>query len=122
MAQVIVSRRAAVDLTEIESYSVRQWGKKAAAEYLDGIEQALSLLQKNPDILTHREDISLYFYFYRVRRHFLVFDVTGDILHLLTVKHGSMDLPERLAEIEPYLRHEIAYLHEKLAEKHPGND
>jgi plasmid stabilization system protein ParE len=116
MAQVIVSRRAALDLAEIESWSARQWGKKAAAEYLDNIEQALPLLLENPGIL-RRGEFSPYFHFYRVRRHLLVFDITEDTLRLLTVKHGSMDLPERLAEITPHLHEEIACLHKKTSEK-----
>ena len=112
--QLIISRRAALDISEIEDYSTAKWGKKVAKEYISRIEQALSLLQDNPKIIKKDSNISAYFHFYRIRQHFLVFDIGNNYLNLLTVKHGSMDLPERLAELEPYLYDEIAYLHNKL--------
>jgi plasmid stabilization system protein ParE len=115
--RLIVSRRAALDLAEIETYSHEQWGKRVAAEYLQSIEQALSLLRERPGILARRAGVSPHFHFYPVRQHLLVFDVTENILHLLAVRHGGMDLPERLAELEPYLLEEIAVLHKKLVEK-----
>lgn len=117
MAQVIVSRRAALDLAEIEVRSTARWGQKVADGYIDSIEQALSLVQDRPGTLTRKAEISPHFHFYRVREHILVFAVTEETLYLLTVKYGGMDLPERLAELEPYLYEEIAYLHQKLTGK-----
>ncbi|MEI6729875.1 MAG: type II toxin-antitoxin system RelE/ParE family toxin, partial [Pseudomonadota bacterium] len=97
-----ISRRAALDLVEIEQYSISKWGKKTAKEYINAIEQALTLLQENPKILRKDIKVSAYFHLYKVGQHFLVFDVTKDSLNLLTIKHGSMDLSERLDELEPY--------------------
>lgn len=112
--QLRISRRATLDLRKIENYSISKWGSKTAKEYINSIEQALTLLQENPKILRQDAKISAYFHLYRVRQHFLVFDVTKNTLNLLTIIHGSMDLPERLAELEPSLYEEIAYLHDKL--------
>jgi len=50
-----------------------------------------------------------------VNRHVLVCDVQPASVVVLTVLHGSMDIPSRLAELVPQLSAEVALLHERLA-------
>ncbi len=106
--------RAHYDLQEIEDYSSQRWGRKTANRYHEDIQTALSLLQENPDLLRHKSDISTHFKFYRVREHFLVCTKLKDVLYVLTIKHGQMDLPTRLGELEPTLLQEAAFLHQRL--------
>jgi plasmid stabilization system protein ParE len=111
MARLTLSRRAALDLIEIERYSIEQWGKKTAAGYLLEIEEALRLLKDHPGLLREKTEVSENLKFYRVGRHFLVCAVEVENIYVLTVKHGAMDLPERIREIEPALIHEAEILH-----------
>ncbi len=111
---VKLTDRAHLDLQEIEDYSVERWGRKTANRYLEDIQTALSLLQENPDLLRHKSDISTHFKFYRVREHFLVCTKLKDVLYVLTIKHGQMDLPTRLGELEPTLVQEADLLHQRL--------
>lgn len=106
--------RAHYDLQEITDYSLKKWGKKAASRYLKDIQTALSLLQENPDLLRNKSDISPHFKFYRVREHFLVCTKLKNVLLVLTIKHGQMDLPNQLLELEPTLLQEIHLLHQRL--------
>ena len=106
--------RAHYDLQKIEDYSLQRWGRKAANRYLEDIQTALSLLQENPDLLRQKSDISTQFKFYRVREHFLVCTRLKDVLFVLTIKHGQMDLPTRLRELEPTLAQEADLLHQRL--------
>jgi plasmid stabilization system protein ParE len=106
--------RAHYDLQEIEDYSLQKWGRKTANRYLEDIQTALSLLQDNPDLLRHKSDISPHFKFYRVREHFLVCTKLKDVLVVLTIKHGQMDLPTRVLELEPTLLHEADLLQQRL--------
>lgn len=106
--------RAHYDLQEIEAYSLQRWGRKTANRYLEDIQTALSLLQETPDLLRHKSDISTHVKFYRVREHFLVCTKLNDVLLVLTIKHGQMDLPHCIGELEPTLLHEAALLHERL--------
>jgi hypothetical protein len=46
-----------------------------------------------------------------VRRHFLVCSLVGSNIYVLAVKHGSLDLPKRLAELQPQLLEEAHLLH-----------
>lgn len=114
MAFVGLTRRAIRDLDDIERYSTDRWGEQVASEYLDGIEQALSRLRENPSLLRSKKDISPHFCFYRVREHFLVCTVSGDRVYVLTIKHGGMDLPNRIGELEPHLLGEAELLQREL--------
>ena len=111
MAYLGISRRAAHDLREIRRFSVEHWGERVAEEYLDGIEQALNQLRERPGLLRTKPEFSPHFRFYRVKRHFLVCSLVENNIYLLTVKHGSLDLPNRLAELEPTLLQEVDLLH-----------
>ena len=106
--------RAQYDLQDIEAYSLRRWGRKTANRYLEDIQTALSLLQDNPDLLCIKSDISKGFKFYRVREHFLICVELKNYLLVLTIKHGQMDLPDRIGELEPLLFQEAGLLHERL--------
>jgi len=106
--------RAHYDLQEIEEYSLERWGRKTANRYLEDIQTALSLLQENPDLLRHKSDISTQFKFYRVREHFLVCTRLEKFLYVLTIKHGQLDLPSRLEQLEPTLLQEADLLHQRL--------
>jgi hypothetical protein len=52
-----------------------------------------------------------------VRQHFLVCAVFEESIFVLTVKHGAMDLPNRIAEIEPQLFLEADALHRVFRDK-----
>ncbi len=110
MAFLAISRRAALDLIEIEHYSSEQWGKKVASGYLAEIEDALLFLSEHPGLLRAKAEFSENLKFYRVGRHFLVCLVEQEKIYVLTVKHGSMDLPERIGELEPRLLEEAEIL------------
>ena len=112
-----LSRRALLDLQEIEAYSREQWGRKVAGEYLGAIEAALVRLRENPRLLRVKPQVSKGLCFYRVNRHWLVCALFEDSLFVLTVKHGSMDLIPRLAELEPHLIEEAAMLHRAYRSK-----
>jgi antitoxin ParD1/3/4 len=49
-----------------------------------------------------------------VNRHFLVCDLHGETVVVLTVLHSSMDLPTRLLELEPSLIAESQFLQARL--------
>jgi len=114
MAYLALTRRALLDIEDIKSYSIEQWGEKVAGEYLQSIEDALNLLRQNPKLLKCKPHCSRSLSFYRVRQHFLVCALIKERVLVLTVKHGSMDLPERLHELEPLLIHEAECLYQAL--------
>lgn len=118
MTVLKLSRRALRDIQEIKTYSIEKWGKRVAANYLKNLEDALNLLRENPSLLKGKSEISPSLCFYRVRSHFLVCASFEESIFVLTVKHGAMDLPERVAEIEPQLQKEADLLYRAYRKKH----
>lgn len=112
MAYIGLTQRALLDIREIEAHSIEKWGEDVAASYLQSIEDALKLLGKNPGLLKIKETTSRSLSLYRVRQHFLVCAVYKDSIFVLTIKHGAMDLPNRLAELEPQLLQEAKMLYQ----------
>ena len=117
MFHLQLSRRAALDIQHIESYSIEKWGETIAEGYLQSIEDALNLILENPSLLRSRPEISDSLCFYRVRQHFLVCAIFKEIIFVLTVKHGAIDLPNRIAEIEPLLSQEAEMLYQAYRKK-----
>lgn len=114
MAQVYVTRRALLDIEAIDEYSKERWGDRVALRYLADLYAAMKRFEEAPKLLQHRSEYSLRLRFYRVREHLLVCDLIGKDIYVLTVKHCSMDLPHRIAELEPQLVLEAQLLHTRL--------
>ncbi len=117
LTKLLLTQRAISDLVEIEVYSVQQWGKRTAGKYLGAIESGLQLIRENPRILRSIEGLPAELKYYRVNKHQLICDVRPASIIVLTVIHGSMDLPERLGELLPGLVQEVSLLHDKLSLK-----
>ena len=114
MPRVHLTRRALLDIDQIERYSVERWGQRVADTYLDGLNAALQRLEESPDLLRERPDQSLLLHFYSVQQHVLVADVGGERIYILCVWHGSMDLAGRVTDLEPQLIREAQVLHARL--------
>ena len=65
-----VQREAEIlrNVAEIETYSVKQWGRRAASKYLADIEAALGRLQIQPELLQPERELHAELCFYRVNK------------------------------------------------------
>lgn len=119
-SRLLLTRRALRDIREIREYSTREWGKRTAEKYLDDLEAGLERLKSNPGLLRAEPDLHPALTFYLVNKHLIVCDVQAKSgrrpksIVVLTVLHASMDLPTRLAELQPTLAAEVEILHRKL--------
>ncbi|MBL8819933.1 MAG: type II toxin-antitoxin system RelE/ParE family toxin [Planctomyces sp.] len=111
---MVLTELALSDLAEIRDYSTKEWGKKTAEKYLDDLEAGLQRMQGQPALLSSVPDLASHLRFYRVRQHLLVCDFRPGSIVVLTVIHGSMDIPSRLGEMQPTLAAEVAILHKQL--------
>jgi len=108
MTNVFFTHRALRDLHEIDRYSNDTFGQRVADEYMAAFDRAIDLLSERPHLLQEKIDVSGELFFYRVREHFLVCDVASATrMDVVTVTHGSRDLPHRIGELEPQLKHEV---------------
>jgi len=112
---ILLTERALQDIRDIESFSIERWGNETAQKYIDGIEAALNRIAERPDLLREEPDFAESLRFHRVQKHVLVCDVQGETIYVLTILHTSMDIPRRLAKLQPQLSLEAALLHGKLS-------
>jgi plasmid stabilization system protein ParE len=122
MGYLALSRTAVYDLEDIRIYSEENWGDEVARRYMGCLEDALRRLKEHPELLRDIPAFSKSLKFYRVERHFLVCSLVGKNVYVLTVKHGAMDLPDRIEEIEPHLVREAAILHEEFIASRRGKN
>jgi plasmid stabilization system protein ParE len=116
---VKLSRRATLDLAEIADYSLTRWGQRVADEYLDGFDSALEMLAASPDLLRDIPELSGALKWYRVNQHYLICVVIEPVIYVVTIQHGSMDIPNRLLELEPTLQREVEILHATFLHRLP---
>lgn len=116
-ARLLLTERARSDIREIETYSIAEWGKRTASNYISDLEAALMRVQERPDLLRPEEGLHPKLCFYRVNKHLLVCDVQRKAIVVLTVIHASRDIPSHLAELVPALTAEVELLHKKLSQK-----
>lgn len=114
MTALYLTRRAELDLIAIEDYSIETWGERVAGEYLDAIQAAFDLLQASPQLLRAQDGFAEWLCFYRVQRHWLICTMLAGDIYVLAVRHGAMDLPNRLSELEPSLAQEAEILYKRI--------
>lgn len=117
MANIYLTHRAIKDLKKVQSFSKKEWGKKIADSYIENIQNSLNLLESNPKLLISNPQISSYFKLYQVKSHWLVCHVVKNDIYILTVKHISMNLLERLKILQPTLESEAKILASRLKNK-----
>ena len=114
MSTVHLTDRAMDDLQGIYDYSIREWGQTTALKYMRAFDSALSIIGQNSGLIRINRKISSKFSVYNVRNHYLICDVIEAEVYVLTVKHVSMDLLERLKDLEPQLDKEVSILKSRL--------
>lgn len=113
MAEIRFPRRALSDLNKIQEDSTEDFGQLVADKYMDDIEDALETLSGYPDLLRELP-FADNMRFYSVRKHMLVFCVLENILYLLTLKYGRMDIEDVIVRLEPALMREAEIMHKRL--------
>jgi plasmid stabilization system protein ParE len=112
---VHLTDRALRDIANIESYSLERFGKEVAARYIGKLEAGIGRVSDNPELLREESLFHESLKFYRIEQYLLVCE-TGieDKIIILTLLHASMDIPSRLAELEPRLSIEAEMLFTQL--------
>ncbi|WP_436715622.1 type II toxin-antitoxin system RelE/ParE family toxin [Roseiconus lacunae] len=112
--RLALTHSALASISDVEQYSIENWGKKVAARYIDDLEAGLIRIQEQPDLLRQQSEFDSDLCFYRVNKRLLVCDLQKESIIVLAVIHAAQDIPERLAELEPTLAKEVELLHKKL--------
>jgi toxin ParE1/3/4 len=112
---VHLTHRALRDIANIESYSIEKFGEQVAAQYISKLEAGMGRISDNAELLREESLFHDSLKFYRIEQHLLVCEtgIEGKII-ILTVLHATMDIPSRLAELEPKLSIEAEMLLKQL--------
>ncbi len=110
MTGLYLTDRALHDIDNIERYSVDQWGRRVADQYLDDLNSALGRLAQDLSLFGKKQNYAGRLRFYRARKHVIIGDILGGVGFVMTVWHGSMDFIERLPKLEPQLIREAEIL------------
>lgn len=112
---VHLTHRALRDIVGIESYSVEKFGEQVAKQYIGKLEAGIGRVADNAELLREESLFHDSLKFYRIEQHLLVCEtgIEGKII-ILTVLHATMDIPSRLAELEPKLSIEAEMLLQQL--------
>lgn len=98
MAKVCLSLRAAVQLREIYQYSASQWGDRKAAEYIALFERCFCDLGDNELLGRVRSEVGAGCRSVSVGKHVVFYRTGGQIVTIVAVLHGSMDVVKRVHE------------------------
>lgn len=84
--------RALTDLDQIADFTLAQWGERQAEKYLFDMGKRFAWLGRNPDAGRHRDEVGAGYRAYRQGSHLIFYIIDGDIVAVIGIPHGSMDL------------------------------
>jgi len=107
MANFFLTRRANMDLLDIEDYSLRKWGEDQAEIYMNDLYYAFGEVAKKPEIGKLRYDRSFPFYMAPARQHFAIYKPLEMGIIIATVLHGRRNMESIVRNMATTLASEI---------------
>lgn len=98
MVKVSLSPQASIQLREIHQYSVGQWGREKAAEYMAQFERCFGDLGENELLGRARPEVGAGYRSVAVGRHVVFYRVGDRKVTVVVVLHGNMDVVRRMRE------------------------
>ena len=107
MSKFYLTRRANTELFAIEDYSIKQWGEKRAAQYMNDLYAAFKATSQNPEAGQIRFHISLPFLMTPAEQHFAIYKPFKKGIIIATVLHGRRNIETIIRDMAPALEAEI---------------
>ncbi len=98
MLNIYKQVQAKQDLINIWLYTFNEWGEIQADKYLDGLENSLHLLAKQPLICRERAEFDPPIRIHHYEHHIVVYLVIEDGINIIRVLHKNMDVGQQLEE------------------------
>lgn len=92
MRKYRLTPRALKDLDLIADFTLATWGERQSEKYLSDMAKRFDWLSKNPGAGRLREEIGEGYRSYRQGSHLIFYIVSGDIVAIIGIPHGSMDI------------------------------
>lgn len=86
------------DLHEISEYTLKTWGSRQEERYFKNLYRRFSQILEDPTRWRFREDLFPRCQVAAVSRHLILFRVDDDVLLIVRILHGSMDLGSHIPD------------------------
>lgn len=113
MSTFFLTRRANIDLIDIEEYSLRKWGKDQTETYMDDLYVAFSKIANEPEIGVLRYNCSFPFYMAPARQHFAIYKPFEEGIIIATILHGRQNIETIVRNMAITLSREINEMEQK---------
>ncbi|MEM8894232.1 MAG: type II toxin-antitoxin system RelE/ParE family toxin [Bacteroidota bacterium] len=114
MPKFFLTRRANIDLLEIEDYSLRKWGQSQTDTYMDGLYLGFAEIANKPDVGRLRYNRSFPFYMAPASEHFAIYKPTDLGIIIATVLHGRQDIETIVRNMSVTLSDEILKFEKRI--------
>ena len=107
MAAFFLTRRASIDLLEIEARSLEKWSLEQTEEYMDELYVSFNKIAINPDMGRLRQERSFPFYMAPVQQHLAIYKPTDNGIIIATVLHKRRNIEAIVKRMAHTLADEI---------------
>jgi toxin ParE1/3/4 len=114
MSKFFLTRRANIDLLDIEDYSLRTWGEDQTDVYMNDLYRTFSQITKKPEIGKLRFDRSFPFYMAPAKQHFAIYKPFEDGIIIAPVLHGRRNIETIVRNMAVTLASEIRDIEGKI--------
>lgn len=114
MAKLYFTRKAQLDLFEIEQYSLQKWGDAQTELYMSELYDAFKQIATQPETGHIRQDRSFPFLMAPALKHFAIYKTVDNGIIIATVLHGKQNIEGILKSIAYKLTKEIEGLEKKI--------
>ncbi len=87
-----ITPRAAQDLRNIGSYTLKRWGKEQRDAYLHTLDSRFARLAERPDRGRHRPDVQEGYYSYLQGSHVVFYLIREAGIDIIGIPHQRMDI------------------------------
>ncbi|AWV97254.1 type II toxin-antitoxin system RelE/ParE family toxin [Arcticibacterium luteifluviistationis] len=107
MAEFFLTKRAILDLLEIEKYSIEKWGEGQTDNYMSELYDAFGKIAQNPEIGILRKNRSFPFCMAPVGKHFAIYKTGENGIVIATILHGRRNIEAIINGLSHVLAREI---------------
>ena len=117
MAKFFLTRRAGLDLLEVEEFSMEKWGEPQSGIYMSELYEAFDKISENPGIGKIRQHRAFPFYMAPAGSHFAIYKPFKDGVIIAKVVHGRQNIEAIIRRMSHKMASEIEEMERRYNEK-----
>jgi toxin ParE1/3/4 len=99
MAEIVLSKKAAIDLEDIWNYTFDNWSEKQADIYYESLTESFQDIKRNPNIGKSYFSIIDDLKGYKISKHIIFYRILDkELIRIERILHERMDLGDRITD------------------------